>query len=649
MTEPSRSPAPGALSILLLILVVAAAGWMYLRGVDAGLPFFYHWDEPSLVSIGARVVQEADYHPQWFYYPSLPGYFQGVVYAVAYVKTMGSDESTRVSVQDFPLPIFYAWGRRANVALALLTLVVTALVAGRVSGAWGVGVLAAALLAAMPEFAFEARYITPNVMSTLFGVAAFLPLSHPRLTLGRALGAAAILGLGIGSKYNLAVLLFLLWVPVLRHRAVSLSVRLGWCLGMLATAGLVFLATTPYILIDPPLFLNHFGRNVHEYRVAGHFGAEGTHNLRFFLGHLFRDGFTPPVAVLSLAGGIYLAGWRRLGLHPLVLFPPVYLFLISRFRVNFTRNLLPVYPFLAIWGAFVLWRLLSWLRNKSGLGGRTVGSVLLLGLVLVYPTRRIWNLGTHLQHTDRRTQAREWIVENVPAGSTVLVEAAREPHPYGGYTLAPTIPTDRYQVRAVVDLLRHLDPREFWLREDVILVTCREPGYYRDRFGDGAVRTTWLQDAETLARFDDPAHPGPVIEVFSIRRPAAARRLLKGKEGAVDLDDGALLPFLGSGWESATRSLRGRTYRWSTDPQPEILLPPSGPVRLYLELFGERPSTSILLEGDPLDLTEAGVWTWLDRQLPGSPEPRILRLELPEGARVAISAMRVEAPPGRVR
>src|ERR1041385_8451911 len=79
--RPGRwAPALFAVTVLALCLRITALRY--------GLPFHYHWDEPTIMNRAVR-MGGGDLNPHFFYYPSLLMYLllaaQGPLYAVGHV------------------------------------------------------------------------------------------------------------------------------------------------------------------------------------------------------------------------------------------------------------------------------------------------------------------------------------------------------------------------------------------------------------------------------------------------------------------------------------------------------------------------------------------------------------------------------------
>jgi hypothetical protein len=191
-------------------------------------------------------------------------------------------------------------------------------------------------------------------------------------------------------------------------------------LELLACAGLaiaVFIATTPYAVLDPERFWDPelgFTYDVLHYS-SGHFGADRGSSAVKLLETLFRS-VSPlvmltPVAVLATKRDPRV--WILLAVL-VVLGAPVALA-----KVYFERNCLPLVPLslvLTCCSLLAIWERLS-RQPQIALGIAAAGVEAFAARRMVVP-----NIKT-LGYEDTRTAAHRWAVANMPRGSRVLREA----------------------------------------------------------------------------------------------------------------------------------------------------------------------------------------------------------------------------------
>ena len=92
---------------------------------------------------------------------------------------------------------------------------------------------------------------------------------------------------------------------------------------------------------------------------------------------------------------------------------------------GFPRNALAIHPFVAMWAAYGLVTLHGWIvrRPRAG-GGHRAGILIpaLTAVILLIAAVPVWHLADHLRvRTDSRNLAREWVGEQLPPNSAVVI------------------------------------------------------------------------------------------------------------------------------------------------------------------------------------------------------------------------------------
>jgi len=289
-------------------------------------------------------------------------------------------------------------------------------------------VLAPLILLSSPLF-FRHSWVYLNVdiigasFVILTVVAALVGTRQPSLW-QCALLPGALAGFATGSKYTLAVVI----LPVLL--AIGLFFARGRRIIAMVTAlgamVVAFAAAVPYSLLDIPGFLSGVGYETFHYASghAGFAGDPGWPQLLYYLRHLVSE-FGWPAAVLAVGGifGLAVADWRRAAV--LLLFPAVLLWFLSTQRVHFTRNVLAVHPFVAVFASVALVSLanqvLAFAARRSSLARSTMMRVVLV-LGLVAAAIPFWRFADDVRdRTDSRKLARVWIDEHVPPDWTLVI------------------------------------------------------------------------------------------------------------------------------------------------------------------------------------------------------------------------------------
>jgi hypothetical protein len=224
-------------------------------------------------------------------------------------------------------------------------------------------------------------------------------------------------GLATASKYTqvvaiLPVLASILLTP-LRRRAIACAA--------VAVAAMVaaFVAAVPYSLIDIPGFLNGVGYEVFHYASghAGFAGDPGIPQLVYYLKH-FAAEFGYPICLLALLGiGACAYGEWRAAVVASIL-PAALLWLLTTQRVHFTRNALPIQPFVAMFAAYGVVIVHGWLgglASRRGLTRRRVNLSAVTAVVLFLAVVPFWRYREHVRdRIDSRNVARAWVADNLP-------------------------------------------------------------------------------------------------------------------------------------------------------------------------------------------------------------------------------------------
>jgi len=483
-----------------------------LWGSEFGLPAYtrYHPDEHALVDRAAAILWTGDWNLHRFNYPPFYAYIQTVAYAGYFL--LGASRGLWSQVPPFPLPQYYHVGRMVTALLGTATILVVYL-AGRQILRRRASLLAAALLGGAYLHIIHSHYATFDVMVGLLTTMTLL-FSTLIKTRGEArwyLLAGLCAGLAGATKYNGALALI---IPLVAHVLSTPWGEWGWLDGRLFLAGggfvLGFLGGNPFALGDLPAFLNGLAQVLHHYGTEQP-GFEGRGNWRWYIGVFFTsvDGLWVAACATGLAGLVWRE-WKK-GLLLLV-FPVLYYVMISRFVVRFERNALPLLPFLALGGGWLLDSVADRLARFVQRPGEDrrwyaawshgiviVGCVLLLALPLVAAT----SLNLALSRVDHREVAGRWVEENIEQGTRIAIEHYSIPFDY-----------DRYHVEDIVRIGDH--DLDWYLQEgfEVVIVSdgvwpilLGQPEIYRDRVE--AYRA--VTGSSTLLAEFVPAPPGIVV------------------------------------------------------------------------------------------------------------------------------------------
>jgi tetratricopeptide (TPR) repeat protein len=406
---------PARLALLIIVLLAALPRVLMLGGADS----IWHPDEFYFVYKPLGFFG-GDLNPHLFNYPSLSFYLTALLYGVVFVlqKLLGAG----MSLDEWVL-YHYFWhpekllvlARFLALSFALGTIYLTGIVAEKLTDA-RTGLIAA-LLASLSTIHLRQSPLAAVDLPMCFWVLAALYFSL-RLAEGNSLRLYVLAGLCTGlaasSKYpgglaGMAVIAAHIAAP----RGELLSMR--WVLrhlvaGRLWLAGLVsllaFVFTSPYVVLDFATFWQYFAREL-AHAADGHGADLGSGwwyhiavTLRYNLGYL---------GLATLAAGLFFAlkNSTRMTWVLFALFVVFYA-AIGSSRTVFVRYALPLCLFEAIFCALALYHLRRWRW-----------SLLLLPLLIIEPLYASQRLVQIAAAADTRLQARLWIEEHVPEGSTL--------------------------------------------------------------------------------------------------------------------------------------------------------------------------------------------------------------------------------------
>ncbi len=421
---------PGLLLSAILLFALGLRVW----GSAFGLPYtLYHPDEHALVERAAEILWTGDWNLHRFNYPPFYAYLQVGGYAAYFL--WGASQGSWSQVMPFALPKYYHIGRLMTGLFGVLTVLVVYLIGRRIRGR-RTGLLSAALLGGSYLHVIHSHYATFDVMVAFLAALTLLfsELIRTRRQAHWYVLAGLCAGLAGATKYNGAVVFVL---PLLAHILATPWGEWGWLDGNLFLSGgaflLGFFGGNPFALGNLPDFLNGLATVLFHYGTAQP-GFEGRGNWRWYIGVFLTsaDALWVVSGVLGLAG-ILWREWKK-GLL-LVAFPLLYYLMVSRFVVRFERNMVPLLPFLAVGGGWLLDRLVRWLARRLKRGQAVSHGLALLGavLILALPLAASLSFDATISKTDLRQVAGEWLVDNVESGSKIAIERYSIPFDHSGY------------------------------------------------------------------------------------------------------------------------------------------------------------------------------------------------------------------------
>ncbi len=269
--------------------------------------------------------------------------------------------------------------------------------------------------------------------------------------------SAMVLLVSIGTALTVDYLLLILRQPrkqanYLPHLPKFLRRFLKHTLIILIVAFLTFLLLEPYALIDFPTFIR---QTIEQSKMtASAFTFPYTlqyvgklpyiYEIRNLM--LFGQGIL--LGILCLAGILFLTyhaflkqkkdAWAKEFIP--VMYFWIYFIIVGNFAIGFMRYMLPLYPLLAVTGAFFLYQGVKFFPVLKSRFLLTVGGGMLCLLLLIWPL----SFMQIYQTENTRIRASNWIHTNIPPGKVLGIEHWDDALPLTGQMQYPLVTLTLY-------------------------------------------------------------------------------------------------------------------------------------------------------------------------------------------------------------
>lgn len=384
--------------IFLVIAACLVGLWFRIPSISEGLPYFYNEDEAHHFNRVVNMVKSGDLNPHYFHKPSLHFYLRIPVVAASFlwgVKKGHLRSVKEIKTQDpFGLggyaftvshPGVVKWNRAFTVLLGLLTIALTFFITRDLVSRNGPAFAAALLVAVSPEMIRYGAVIGVDILMTLLCVfATFLSLRvYRNYSLSGLLCVGIVAGLAVSSKYNAIPIALLPLSIILLLR--QFGVR-DIAIALLAPVAGFFVAT-PYALTSIPLFLDQVAYEVWHYKIAGHVGHTGEPGLSqalFYTKWIARDALGYLALFLCVVALVFILIRRRAEYVLFAVFPALFFLLMIEQRANFTRNMLVILPYVAIFAVIGARELM---RNRASITSPLIFAACLQPFLLSFGIR----------------------------------------------------------------------------------------------------------------------------------------------------------------------------------------------------------------------------------------------------------------------
>lgn len=236
---------------------------------------------------------------------------------------------------------------------------------------------------------------------------------------------AGVIGMTVATKITGIIIVLPITIHLMLIHKTRLVNGFKEIISLLIISGVVFAVLMPYAFVDWENFYIQIKEQSKLFYDAYAFPYTlqyvGTFPYVYFLKNIFFWGSGLAVSILSVLGiFIFFIGKfktkSKINLCTTLIISTVliYFLYMGYSEVKFNRYMLPIYPAIAIAAGYAVNSATLRLEN----GTKKVVILVIFGALLVYPLAFI---STYFQ-TDTRSQASEWINNNIIPGSTIAIE-----------------------------------------------------------------------------------------------------------------------------------------------------------------------------------------------------------------------------------
>jgi hypothetical protein len=400
-----------------LAAILAGGLAVRLYGLGHGLPFIHHSDESQHFTNVAVEMFDGDYNPHYFQNPSAFTYLVHMALRFQF----GADEIVREYLSD-PSTMY----ETARVVATVLCMLGVAAVHAVGSRLWGTmeGLVAAAILAfaflpvAYSRYALTDVGVLAPVAVTVYAIVRIHEDGARRYFVIAGLG----LGLTIGFKYTAGLLIVPLLAAVAlraRRERDPLPEMAAGTLVVVGVAVAAFFVTTPYFLLDMGEAIDQL-RDQRDVAGDSKIGQASENPYGFYVSSMtWALGWG--AAVAALWGLVWQLRRDRVRALLLAVFPVLlFLYLGSDAERYFARWLMPAYPILALLAGVAVAGIARSVSREPRIQAAVLAALILA--LVAQPLVADLRTGALLRRDDTREIARRYMLEELPAGTRMVVE-----------------------------------------------------------------------------------------------------------------------------------------------------------------------------------------------------------------------------------
>jgi hypothetical protein len=353
----------------------------FLKGffaINFGLPYWHHWDEPQIISTVINMIKNIDFNPHIFNYPSLYFYLQLIWFLIGFLllKLTGKIDSFSQIITyydtgvrfDFYPAFFIQWGRVLTLIIGSLTILLVFLICKKLFNNNIISLSSALILMFSADFTINSAFITVDVPAAFLVVLTILFIIYYLDSDKKVffILSGVLSGLTIGTKYNSGIIIITYILAIFiknfkysdkkkNYRNISKNVFIGILFLFIG-----FYMSTPILLIEPGNVVGSAFSQLLLYSTSGNTG-KGIPQVIVYLKYFFTyNNFGPIPFILSLIGIVLsFFFYNKKSMIILLTFPVLFFLLMSLQSLTFTRNMMPIFPFLSIYCSLGIYLILS--------------------------------------------------------------------------------------------------------------------------------------------------------------------------------------------------------------------------------------------------------------------------------------------------
>ena len=410
--------------MIKMAIIVLLGLILRIYGVNWDQGFHLHPDERMLIMVADRIHFFKNLNPDFFNYGSLPIYLlKGMSQLIDFIfKTNLSNYQGMLIT-----------GRALSIIFDLVTICLIYKIGQLLFKKDKISLLSS-LLYAVAFFPIQnSHFFVVDVFLTTFTTLLIYLLLLPHQSRYQSTNYPLLIGITfaamMATKFTAIIFIPIIWLTIIIKSKQKLLSFLTFHLSLL----IFYFLFMPYSFLNFQKFVSDIKQQLamssNPYIFPYTLQYVGTIPYLYFLKNIFLWGLGPIISTLTVTGLIYLSLsssdliGRSRNKAKIILFFIFYLFyflIIGRSAVKFMRYMLPLYPLFALLAGYGLYQLYK--RNKL------LAYTIITGLLMwTFMFLNIYSV----PHT--RIAASDWIIKNIPEGSTLAVEHWDDRIPlYGG-------------------------------------------------------------------------------------------------------------------------------------------------------------------------------------------------------------------------